>query len=90
MEEFLSFVFTLIFLLILSLVPATLIAATLSLVNVRAKYRRALPLPGWSLVENKYLVQSIEARMWLLRLILTSSTLVVVLVCGVFIYEAVK
>jgi hypothetical protein len=69
---------------------ATLIAALLSLRNARVKYRRALPLPGWSLVKNKFLVQSTEAGKWLLRLALSISMLVVVLVCGVYIYEAVK
>jgi hypothetical protein len=88
--EFISFIFTLIFLIILSLMPATLIAALLSLRNARVKYRRALPLPGWSLVKNKFLVQSTEAGKWLLRLALSISMLAVVLVCGVYIYEAVK
>lgn len=90
MGECISFIFILIFLFILSLIPATLIAATLSLYKIRLKYRRALPLPGWSLVEAKYLVQSKEARKWLLWLALLTSTLVTALACGVYIYESVK
>jgi hypothetical protein len=85
MESLFSFIFTVLMIVSLSLIPAVAISALLSIKVNKGKFHRCIKLSGWSLNSRRYYVVKNEARGWFFPLLLILLSISTILFLG-YIY----